>query len=643
MILNSADVERHNYDEIRPRAAGALAMWAADRMTELHQVLGRHLGWAEERQLTLRAVVVGLILTGAQDRDGEHAELRRALLSLPTDMQRELGVRDEFDNVISYAMVEKAINAISRVLSDAPVIVEHDHPVADEETGEIIRCPEECPFIAADENWFLGQFASRSIPDDLERSPDAALDWTDKPSWGRIHGASPDPDVEIQPGDEIVDSLASVIENAKSGGGGGWPRLHPNGRKLWTKDDDALIGHRNKDGLSDLYAGYELGIWSAVYSAAGKHYAAFISAVAISSAGTHPGQPTIAGLRNARHNGIRFDHLIVDPGYTMKSPELMHRPMRKFVDDLVLRVTTRQHKRYEDVAVRRKLKDGRRVTYRIKNLDGGFFSSATPDDFDHLPYPPHGADRSAGAKEILRLYEDRAAWAFTPHGRQRGVPRYAGPATKYGGYKVRCINWPESWRQDEAGRKTSTCKKGDVCSCGLVVTIPYAASSEKIRQTQLFAVPAWYKDWNRRTTVERGNGDIKGGITDLDRATIKCFGIAKNAIYIAGRVASFNLQIAIREYSRINSPDPWNLAELNQPEPEPAVTSKTQASKRKKRSGGGRPSGDENVLVEELDTELRNRKRLRLLARRKAATDRSRRERKEAQTSERRPRSKPPP
>ena len=47
-------------------------------------------------------------------------------------------------------------------------------------------------------------------------------------------------------------------------------------------------------------------------------------------------------------------------------------------------------------------------------------------------------------------------------------------------------------------------------------------------------------------------------------------------IYIAGRVASFNLQIAIREYSRINRPDPWNLAELNQPERELTGTSKTK-------------------------------------------------------------------
>lgn len=643
MILNSVEIERHNYDEIRPRAAGTMAAWVAERATEVQAVLGRHLGWTEERQLTLRAVLGGLILTGVQDRDGEHAQLRRALMSLPMAMQRELGVVDEFGNVISYAMVEKAINAIAQVLRDKPVIVEHDHPELDESSGEPAPCPAKCPFLVADSTWFMSQLAHCSIPDDLERAPDAALDWTDNETWARVHGSSGVPDLEIDPDDEVPEAVAESIKNAVAEGSDSWPRIHENGRNLWTKDPDAQVGHRNKNNLSDLYSGFEINLWTSVCSPSGKYYAAFIQGAAISLAGTHAGPPTLAGLRNAAHNGVRFHHLIVDPGYSLKTPIRMHRPIREYVDDLVLRPTTTQHKRYEDFAVRRTV-EGRRVDYRVKNLDGGFYSSATPDELDHLPYPPHSGDSKPKAQAIRALYQQREAWAFTPHGKPRGTPRYAGPATEYAGFKVRCINWPESWRQETDGRKTTKCKKGDGCSCGLVVCIPYAAVAEKVRQAQVWPTPAWDESYNRRSTVERSNGDVKGGVNDLDRATIKCFGLEKHAIYVAGRLASQNLQIAIREYARLGRPDPWDLDIVNQPEPEPQppAPAKEKGATRKKAPAGGRPHVEAETLIREVDAELLSRKRLRLLARRKAITDRSRRERKNAKPAAP-PRTKPPP
>ncbi|MFD8917643.1 hypothetical protein ACFV0Y_07470 [Streptomyces sp. NPDC059569] len=136
-------------------------------------------------------------------------------------------------------------------------------------------------------------------------------------------------------------------------------------------------------------------------------------------------------------------------------------------------------------------------------------------------------------------YDQRAAYAFTPHSRPDtdGYQSFKGPALA--GH-LRCPNHPTSMRLPHT-RPTSTCRPGAECACGRTVTLSPDVMAWA-RQRTVRGTNAWAADYGRRAAVESGNAEIRTHRLHMDRGSTRVFGTTKNSILIAFALAGLNHQ-----------------------------------------------------------------------------------------------------
>jgi len=191
---------RHNWRVTNPLAAYVLAAWVVDRAVDVRTVLEARLRWRADRQMPLRTLLIGVEMLSILGKRLHHRQVVVVLESLPYPLQHKLGVPGRHGEALSYRRVEQAMGDIARILADPEVLVPHDHPDADADTGEVFACPPTCPFLLADHNWFMTAMAQAAIPDDIPRSPDMAIDWTDVEGWAKPQFRFK-PDVTAAPND----------------------------------------------------------------------------------------------------------------------------------------------------------------------------------------------------------------------------------------------------------------------------------------------------------------------------------------------------------------------------------------------------------------------------------------------------------
>ena len=590
MNIPQQTVDRHNWEEVSPRGAYAQAAWVADRPIAVHvrDVLAPGLNWRADRQMTLRTLQIGLCMVGILNWRCHHRRVRLALRSLPFATQRKIGVVDDRGNVISYRMIEKAINQIDRILTDPPVLVEHNHPVAapdsdaeaeadtdkeaDTEAGteQEFPCPTSCPFMVAGPMWFVTAMALAAIPDGIPVALDLALDWTDMPSWAKqlFHF---DADMEAAPGDDgadyhgvaIAKSAESATRRTKEA------PIGPDGRRVPTKDRDARWGHRSvRPGLDEFFIGFDLHTLLGTPTRSGVMFAAFIFGATVRPAGSYAGDAAVDLLRVLRYSKLVVRDLNADRGYTRLDPDRFSRPVLELADNIVLDMSENQRRQKADwTAVRDKGTPEER-TIHVRRIAGSYFCDALPERLLDLSRPGRNADKEARLASMAE-FDDRAQYAFVRHDKTKaGTQRWAGPATEYAGFKIRCPNNEASKRGPEQGRDErpiTKCKVGAPCSCGEVLAIK-DPGTERERQQDIWGTTKWTQSWNRRTVVERGDSDDKFQITSLDRKTICCFGTVKHAIYYAPIAVARNLQVALRWYHDTGEADPWSIGEVSRPD-----------------------------------------------------------------------------
>ncbi len=92
---------------------------------------------------------------------------------------------------IRYKRVHSGWQAIRRVL-ERGFLMAHDHDLeADESTGEVLPCPEGCPYVPVNLDEILTELIQASIPTEFERPTGVAIDGTDIESHTRPHSRWP--------------------------------------------------------------------------------------------------------------------------------------------------------------------------------------------------------------------------------------------------------------------------------------------------------------------------------------------------------------------------------------------------------------------------------------------------------------------
>lgn len=578
MNIPECEVDRHNWETVCPLAACVMAAWTVDRATKVVAVLESRLNWRPDRQLPLRTLLIGVEMLGILGRRSHHRQVRLALRSLPENVQRTLGVIDAAGRVVTYRQIEKAVCQIAGILKKPTILVDHDHDLIDKDTGEVLPCPVTCPYTRADHNWFMAAMAQASIPDDIPRAQDMAMDSTDMETWAKslfrfsADFASAPGDAPGDYHDDAAKAEAAAIKSAK-GSSEAEPTTNaptgPDDRAVPSKDEDARWGHRaRRTGVSPFFAGYDCHTLLGVPGRTGRPYAPFVEAVALVPAASYPGDAAVAVLRLARHYDVQVRDLIADRGYSRLDSNRFGRPMKDLADNVVFDLVQWQQKRQVDYTAVLHRGTPKERTVRILRIAGGFFSDALPgtppDNLHDLKRPGWSATKSQ-RQATQRTFDRRAQYAFVRHDvLPSGSQRWAGPATSYAGFKVRCPNNPPSMRAPHE-RPLTSCTEGVPCSCGEVVVID-DPETERERQNNLWGGTDWTKSYNRRTVVERGYADDKFQITNFDRSSVYCFGTVKHAFYYSPIIVARNLQVALRWYRDTGQPDPWGIENIGGPD-----------------------------------------------------------------------------
>jgi hypothetical protein len=229
------------------------------------------------RQLSLRTLLLGLILSFA---DGRHGQLRRAhqaLVSLPHKDKVRLGVVAMWRNgphTLTYRQFERTFKVMTKAF-----------PCVDGAPGEALEA-------------LVSSLVRASVPERYENaSASLAIDWTDCETWSR-----PPPE-----GGECADPEASF------------------GRR-----------HSNTPGVKDeLFFGYYLQLATMVGDSGSCEVPELVRAMALSSCHLDPPRQFTGVLKALQANGSSFGDLIYDTGYSYRVASAWALPLRKMGASLV--------------------------------------------------------------------------------------------------------------------------------------------------------------------------------------------------------------------------------------------------------------------------------------------------------------------
>jgi hypothetical protein len=235
------------------------------------------------RQLQVRTLLVGLLLTAADGRPLHLTRVHQALLALPEQAQRRLGVLAGWTHRphrLTYRQVERTFALVARAL-------QKDEPDGSqsETLGTILDALLEASVAVA------GAPASCSY----------AVDWTDLQSWSR-----PPP---------------------KRGGDCGDPEAH------W--------GHRRSDSpgaAAESFFGYYLQVATLVADEGGPEVPELVRRILLASCKVDPPPAFVPVIERMVRSGIEVRDLLADSGYAHRKPDSWALPLRalgvRLVQDL---------------------------------------------------------------------------------------------------------------------------------------------------------------------------------------------------------------------------------------------------------------------------------------------------------------------
>jgi hypothetical protein len=235
---------------------------------------------ARPRQLSVRTLLLGMLLTAVDGRPAHLTRVREALLALPEAEQRRLGVITDWNDGphrLTYRQVERTFALVARALAE-----QKPDGTPTKALSELLDALMEASVKTA------GEPASSSL----------AVDWTDLEAWSR-----PPP----RKGGECADGEAS-----------------------W--------GHRRAGapGASDeVFFGYYLQVATTVNDEHGPQVPELVRRILITSCHVDPPPAFVPVLERMHTSGIALGDVLADSGYAYRVPERWALPLRRLGANLV--------------------------------------------------------------------------------------------------------------------------------------------------------------------------------------------------------------------------------------------------------------------------------------------------------------------
>lgn len=464
------------------------------------------------RVLTPEALLVGLLAHGILQRSGLLTDVARTFAALNTSQRHAVGL----SRPVTHRMVDHAIDKLLKALA---------------EDGA-----------TTSPNEFNNQLLAGSLPAGYDQHAHCvAIDSTDyetfarRRSWASRIDADPD---------------ALPVEEPKTGrprftNEPGWPRIGADKRRQHTVDPDARDGYRSGHNAQPggVFCGYDLHLAVTCPDRHGQTAPLAILGMALDPAGDHKGRAGIGlidTLRKPSNPAIpqKISEVLADRGYSYCKPHTWIQPLWA--------------RGIEPISDLHKNQRGTRpgpITGTVL-IDGAIYSDAIPDHLRDLPGFPLGMRKRAKA-QLHEQYDQRAQWAFTPHGKRQatGRQRLKGPAVDR---RVRCCNYPPSMRLP-LDRPTTSCQPGVPCACGRTVTIDrdfYPGTQQRL----VWGGTTWAQSYHRRNRVESANAELKHHRQAFRRGFTRVVGKTKTALLIAFAIVGVNAALTTRETDTAQEP-----------------------------------------------------------------------------------------
>lgn len=425
------------------------------------------------RQLSVRTLLVGILLVAAAHRPMFVLNIYRALISLPEADKLRLGIIAHWkpgEHLLTYRQTERTLKLIRKALAKNAPDGQPFEPLQQVIDALLEASVKIC-----------GQPATSSY----------ALDWTDLESWGRPpHGEQP------------------------------------------SVDPDAAWGHRNTNhpARSETFFGYYLQALTTVKDERGPEVPELVRRIHIAGCQHDPPQQIVPVIERVHQDGIPIEDLLMDSGYSYRTPEHWALPIRRLHVKLIMDLHTNDR--------------GPKGTHHGAIITNGrLYCPATPTKLLELAPLPPGADTEQTAAHDQQCRE-LARHKLSPHSAPDpdGYHRASCPATQG---KLRCPLRPASMTLPH-DRPTilHPPEHPPVCCTQTTITVPPSINA-KTAQKHDFPSPEHRASYNRRTAAERANASLKDPATsNLARGFCRLTDLPGITLLTTAVVIARNLRIA---------------------------------------------------------------------------------------------------
>ena len=454
------------------------------------------------RQLTVRTLLTGMLLTAVHGRPAHLRRVHQALLALDPNERQRLGILAEWktgSHLLTYRQVERTFALVVTALSkDKP-----DGTPSEQLAETLDRLLEASITV-------LGEPASSSY----------AVDWTDHETWSR-----PPPKKQSRLPDDSEPPTDDTKQPTPDGDGDG------DGDQRCA-DPEASWGHRrgNHPGQKDeAFYGYYLQAATTVNDEHGPQVPELARRMLLSSCHVDPPPAFVPVLQRMANDNITIADVLADSGYAYRIAKNWALPIRALGADLIV-----------DLHPNDRGPNGTHNGAICSN--GNLYCPATPTTLLDISPLPRAATSEQTAKHDQQCTE-LATYKLSPITRHDpdGYHRVICPAAQG---KTRCPLRPESLTLPH-DRPTilKAPEHPPTCCQQQTITVPPTVNA-KTAQKHDYPSAAHRRSYARRSAAERTFSTIKDpGTNDLSRGWCRITGLTGIALLTAATLIARNLRI----------------------------------------------------------------------------------------------------
>ncbi len=480
------------------------------------------------RQLAVRTLLLGILLTLSDCRPAHLARVHQALLCLGEADKRRLGVIATWEtgpHELTYRQVERTYGLIVNAISGQRL---------DGQPSQTLSTVMDCLLEASVQ--VLGVPETQAL----------AIDWTDYESFARpphkkgaqapsaqaqAPQSTTEPPRQTEEQSTVADAQAKTASTEKDSAADRDAPSEDKDRQARRADPEATWGHRktNHPAKNEMFFGYHLQAATTVKEESGPDVPELVRRITLSSCEHDPPAQIVPVIKRMVTQGIELADLLADPGYSYRQPETFAAPMRAAGATLVMDLHPNDR--------------GIKGTHQSATLaNGNLYCPATPKTLFQLgPTSPAATEQELAAHDQktaeLSRYKLSPFTARDPDGYHRAIcPAQAG--------KIRCPLRPASMSlSHQHPTITSPPEHPPTCCTQQTITVAPTVNA-KTAQKHDYPSKAHRASYARRTASERSFSQICDPATnDIKRGWSRLMGLTPNALMLTCTFIIANIRV----------------------------------------------------------------------------------------------------